>query len=130
MFEQPGNKLRPSGVKVAVPGDAPAGVKPQTVEIIFPLQFYAVQLVDGYGQRKKVTYAEMNGEFYAAPNSEEWTSKLNIAPKWVNDLLKQRIAAQVPFEVPGEDNVDVMSGADFGDKVDVVGSSEGEAAEE
>lgn len=108
MFE-PNRNLRPAGVKVATAQDLETG-PPQTLEHIAPMQFFGLQYFDERGARRRLVVTELYGRYYAAPNSEEWATKLKPLSKWITDQIEKKGADQRPVEVPTDDSVDVMAG--------------------
>jgi hypothetical protein len=107
MFGEPGNPLRPMGVKIAEAGERGQG-KPQTLIQVLPTRMFIAQFYDEHGREEAITLVEMSGEFYAAPNSVEWTKRLRPISRWLREQLKCKLADNRPVNVPTDDTVDVM----------------------
>lgn len=114
MFGNKSNPLRPLGVRIPTEQNTGAG-KPQTLEHVYPMKFFGLQYVDETGRRRRMVVAEMFGQFYAAPNSEEWALRLKPLSKWLTDQIKKRADDQKPVEIPSQDAVNIFGDGDEDD---------------
>lgn len=101
MFQQAGK-----GVTVPQNQGSPANEGPaNTVIHAIEVKFVAVEFFDGNGRRGTDVLLEMNGEYYAPPNSAQWAAALKGAAKW----MREGIAKKLPRgEVRISTNVDIL----------------------
>ena len=66
----------------------PANTVVQAIEV----KFVAVDFFNGEGRRSTDVVLEMNGEYYAPPNSAQWAAALKGVGKW----MKEGIAKKLP----------------------------------
>jgi hypothetical protein len=80
----------------------PANTVIQAVEV----KFVAVEFFNGEGRRGTDILLEMNGEYYAPPNSAQWAAALKGVAKW----MKEGLAKKMPSgNVRVPTTVDILS---------------------
>ena len=103
---------RPMGVKIPQDQNAEVTDKPNLfVQHILPLKFFAMEYAEG-GKMKKAMICEFNGDYYIAPNSEEWISRLSPVSSKLRKNISESLerVSGVPVEdIPLKDDVDVVA---------------------
>lgn len=73
-------------------GTATDGIAPKTILNAMEVKFVAVEYVDTGARRQSDIFLELDGVYYAPPNSAAWAATLKPVVPW----LQQGIAKKLP----------------------------------